>query len=66
MSESAEDIVAEIMPAKRNPHIIGGMTSIARTGRAYLAPTFAKSDAENFPMLISASMIIPKIVGIKA
>ena len=33
-SESELDMVAEMMPANRSPHIRAGMVLMARTGRA--------------------------------
>src|SRR5665648_257734 len=38
MSESALDIVAEIIPLKRRPTTIAGIVNVARTGKEYRAP----------------------------
>ena len=65
-SESELDMVAEITPEKSRPQMMAGMVRIAKIGKAYRAPTEANSSAENFPILISASTISPKTVGIKA
>jgi len=51
-SESELDIVAEITPEKSRPQIIAGIVRIAKIGRAYLAPTDAKSLSENLPIFI--------------
>ena len=65
-SESALDIVAEIIPEKRSPTINAGIVAIAKCGSAYFGPWLSIISPSIFFILISANVMIPRSVGMKA